>query len=614
MTETSTDDASHHLNTAMAVADISPRGGTVRSIRDLWWLVARVVRSSPTEAAGWIALFVILGFELPIALWATKGVADSLQERLDGGAGAGLWWYALVWVGINGLSIVLEPLGDRFGAAVQERSSAALSANVLAKATRIDLASFEYQRFHDRFNLVLTSVEERANQAFRHIVQCFWALPRFVTSLGVLLLFDWTLALIAIIAILPAAWGWFFTGSLYWELWGQHTRDRRLAAYFAGLLTRRDSSAEVRLFGLMPAVLTRWEDAYWRAAREVRNRAVRVGLKQRGMSLASVTLSLLGLAWYVTTMSEVPSAGTVVIVIASYLDLYGGVLNLARPIQELGKSAGFATDTRTFLALPDEDDGRTMAMPERPAASELVLDRVTYTYPGATSPALNGISLRVGPGETVALVGENGAGKTTLVKLMLGLLQPDSGSISIDGVDLAEADPAAVRERLSGVFQHFTRYPLSAHDNVTLGGSYPDGAVEHALHVVGLSHLADRMPAGLDTILAPDLGGVDLSGGQWQRIAIARAGIRDASLVALDEPTASLDPLAEVAIFRRFADLAAGRTTILVSHRLGIARLADRIIALENGQLMESGPHNDLVARPDSVYARMWEAQAQWYR
>jgi ATP-binding cassette subfamily B protein len=303
----------------------------------------------------------------------------------------------------------------------------------------------------------------------------------------------------------------------------------------------------------------------------------------------------------------------VVVVVASYFDLYNGMINLGRPIQELGKLSGTARDTRAFLAMPDESATRRDPVGAAPPASALVLDRVTFTYPGAPAPVLDDISLRIAPGETIALVGENGAGKTTLVKLMLGLYQPDTGRILLDGEDLATADPAAVRPRLSGVFQHFTRYPMTAEENVTLGNRDLEAGVPATLAVVGLSDLPGMLPHGLETVLAPDLGGVDLSGGQWQRLAIARAGIREASLVALDEPTASLDPLAEVAIFERFADLAAGRTTILVSHRLGMARLADRIVTLEHGRILETGSHDALLAQPGSRYGEMWEAQARWY-
>ena len=599
---------------AAAAASAARPGGFWPAVRDLAWLVRRVARASPRAAAGWAALSLGLGFVTPVELWATKGVADNLQIHLDGGDGSAMWRFAALFLLASTFSIVFEPYQEWCAAAVRERGGTAIGAETLDKATRIDLASYEHQPFYNRFAVVLTSADDRANQVLGHVVGLGWAAPRIVSYLVVLLAFDWRLAILALLSVAPSFYGWFFTGTMSWDIRREQTRDRRLADYYAGLLADRQAAKEVRLFGLAPTLLARWEELYWTTARDLRNRSVRAGMQQRTLSLSTFAISMLGLAWYVSSAPAIPSAGTVVIVVASYVDMYSVVFNFARPIQELGKSAGFANDVRTFISLPDEDDGRQPLHREAPTASELVLEGVTYTYPGTAMPALTDVSLRIAPGETIALVGENGAGKTTLVKLMLGLLQPDCGRIILDGEDLATVEPTAVRARLSGVFQHFTRYPMTARDNITLGNGHGDREVERALDLVGLARLPERLPDGLDTMLAPDLGGIDLSGGQWQRLAIARAGIRGASLVALDEPTAALDPLAEVAIYRRFADLAATRTTILVSHRLGMARLAKRIVCLEHGQVVEDGRHDDLVARPGSRYAEMWEAQARWYR
>jgi ABC-type multidrug transport system fused ATPase/permease subunit len=288
-------------------------------------------------------------------------------------------------------------------------------------------------------------------------------------------------------------------------------------------------------------------------------------------------------------------------------------MGLGQPIQALGQASGFATDLRGFLALPEETDNRHGTLTDSPTAGEIRFERVTFTYPGSSRPVIDDVSLTIRAGETIALVGENGAGKTTLVKLMLGLYTPDRGRVLLDGVDIATLDPGQLRQRLSGVFQHFVRYPLSAAENVTLGAIADLGRVHKALELAGIHETVGRLPDGPDTVLSPDLGGVDLSGGQWQRIAIARAGLRDASVLCLDEPTAALDPLAEVAIYKRFAELSRDRTTILVSHRLGMARLADRIVVLEHGRVIEQGTHDSLVTRRGTEYGRMWNAQARWY-
>jgi ABC-type multidrug transport system fused ATPase/permease subunit len=227
--------------------------------------------------------------------------------------------------------------------------------------------------------------------------------------------------------------------------------------------------------------------------------------------------------------------------------------------------------------------------------------------------------------------GETGAGKTTLLKLLLGLYEADAGTVTLDGKPLREIPLTERRRRLSAVFQQFTKYPLTLEENITLGsapgsatgsatgsgdgtreGSTVERGIDDVLAMAGMDTLVGHLPDGAMTMLSPDLGGVDLSGGQWQRLAIARAGFRNADILALDEPTAALDPMAEVDIFRRFARLAEGRTTLLVSHRLGMARLADRIIVIEHGRVIEDGPHDQLRAG-NGQYARMWEMQARWY-
>lgn len=251
-------------------------------------------------------------------------------------------------------------------------------------------------------------------------------------------------------------------------------------------------------------------------------------------------------------------------------------------------------------------------MTRRPAVLEY--DQVTFDY--GRVPVLREVSLAISEGEFVALVGANGAGKTTLLKLLLGLYAADAGSVTLDGVPIRDIPLGERQRRLSAVFQQFTRYPLTLAENVRLGGgasgSDSERRLDGVLAMAGMDAYVHDQPDGAATVLSPDLGGVDLSGGQWQRLAIARAGYRDADVLALDEPTAALDPMAEVDIFRRFARLAEGRTTLLVSHRLGMARLADRIIVIEHGRMIEDGTHGELRAA-GGRYAEMWAMQARWY-
>jgi ATP-binding cassette subfamily B protein len=242
---------------------------------------------------------------------------------------------------------------------------------------------------------------------------------------------------------------------------------------------------------------------------------------------------------------------------------------------------------------------------------------VTFSYAGARGPALRDVSLELAPGEVVALVGENGSGKTTLAKLLAGLYVPEGGRVMLDGLDTASADADQLRRRVAVIFQDFMRYALPARENVGLGRHERLGDEERvraAARVAGAHEDLERLPQGYDTVLGPAFaGGTDLSHGQWQRVALARALFRDAPFVILDEPTAALDARAEHDLFQRIRELLAGRTVLLISHRFPSVRMADRIHVMHAGRIVESGTHDDLIAR-DSRYAELFRLQAAPYR
>lgn len=242
--------------------------------------------------------------------------------------------------------------------------------------------------------------------------------------------------------------------------------------------------------------------------------------------------------------------------------------------------------------------------------------QLTFRYPGAAKPALEDVSVRIERGERIAIVGQNGAGKTTLVKMLLGLYQPESGAVLLDGEPLTGRSAVDLRQRIAAVFQDYATFQLTLRDNVGFGDLArlgDDAAIVAAARHGGLADLLAALPKGCDTFLGRQFGELDLSGGEWQRVALARAFFRDADLLILDEPTAALDPLAELALFGRFAELVEGRTAIMISHRLGAARLADRVIVVEDSRIVEDG-HHDVLVRRDGRYAALFAAQSQWYR
>ena len=245
----------------------------------------------------------------------------------------------------------------------------------------------------------------------------------------------------------------------------------------------------------------------------------------------------------------------------------------------------------------------------------IVFEKVSFTYPGRTDPVLRELSFTIGKDDCVALVGRNGAGKTTIVKLLLRLYDPTSGRILLDGVDLRDYDLDALRRKMGAIFQDFVRYELTAGQNIGLGQIdhlHDTARLLQAAESAGADELVRQLPDGLDTQLGRAFGGRELSGGEWQKLALARACMRDGLLLALDEPTAALDAQTEYEVYTRFQELTRDRITLLISHRFSTVRMADRILYLADGRIQEAGSHLELMAR-NGEYARLYRLQAAQY-
>ncbi len=490
---------------------------------------------------------------------------------------------------------------------------------IMEKAANVSYGHFEDPAF---MNAMAQARREASARPLDLVNQSLSLVKHGLTLAGYVALLwalgPWALAALVITA-LPPFWAEAKYGRALFELQRARTQRNRMAFYIESVLTSEQTIKEVKLFALAAWLVARFRDVHETFHRE------ESGLAARRV-LAALWLGLLSTAAFYGTYVVIVSrtvAGTITLgAMTLYLMVFRqgqtSLQSALRAVARMYEDNLFMTNLFEFLALPDDEPDEPLPAGERETgtAPEVVFEHVSFRYPGSERDVLTDVSLTLHAGETVAVVGRNGAGKTTLVKLLVGLHRPSAGRILIDGVDSATISTAQLRRRIGVIFQDFVRFQFSAGDNVGVGWLPSLGeraAVERAINDAGADAVISRLPRGLDTPLGRAFGGDDLSVGQWQRIALARAFMRRSGILVLDEPTAAMDAETEHEIFERFRDLKAGRTALLITHRFATVRMADRIVVFEGGRIVEEGPHAALIAATDGTYARLFRLQAEGY-
>ena len=583
--------------------------------------VLRIVWESGPLVVSLGLVFRLISSLTPLAaLWITKLIVDGIVQIVSSHQPAKpmLWWLVAAEFAIAIFASLLGRTIDYLDALLADKYTRHVSIRVMKHAAELDLIAYEDPVFYDRLERARVQATDRLGmiQSIGRLVQ------QVITAASLsayILLFSPWLLLLLIVGILPA-----FLGESHFAFLGyarnfRQTPVRRELDYLRVLGGSREAAKELKLFGLkdfLIARFTRLSDLLYRE---------NVDLARRRL-IAGSFLSMIGTAGYYSayvyviwrTATGFLTIGKMVFLTGAIIQASGNIQQIFSTLSSIADQALFLTDLLAFFEMQPTICSKPHALPApRPILQGFEFRNVSFCYPGASRLVLNGLDLHLRVGERVALIGENGEGKTTLVKLLTRLYDPVDGQILLDGVDLREYNLEDLYSEIGVIFQDFMRYEMTARENIAVGridelDNLP--LLRDAADKSMADEVIERLPRDYEQMLGRRFeNGVDLSGGEWQKLALARAYLRDAQVLILDEPTAALDARSEFEVFQRFAELTAGKSALFISHRFSTVRMADRIIVLQNGRIAEDGNHETLL-NLGGRYAEMFEMQAANYR
>jgi ATP-binding cassette subfamily B protein len=579
-------------------------------------------RSGPRWSLASIVVVVVQGVLPLLTLFLVKMAVDSLQGALGADSISG-FQSVTIFIVLLGVATLLEAVFSSVDRIISFAHGSVLTDRMYdvlhAKSTEVDLEYYESPQYHDTLHRAQQEAPVRHVRVLNNLRQLAQH-SISVIAVGILLVWlHWVVGFVLLAAAVPAVFVRIRYAKKNYD-WERHsTPAERQAAYLNGMLTKHAYAKEIRLFDLGSLFI----DRFGRLRSQLRREKVRIATKKTLAELLTmsaaicVSFCLLGYLG-LRAVQGLMSLGDLVMFYAAVQRGQALLRQVFNGVADLYEDNLFLGNLYTFLELkPKLQEPFKPIVLRKPFRSGIVFDHVSFQYPGESHRVLEDIVLTIRPGEHVALVGENGAGKTTLAKLLCRLYDPTGGAITLDGVDLRHYATQDLRRSISVVFQDYPRYQLTARENIWLGNINvpPDSQhLEPAVRKAGVHPLIEQLDDGYDTVLGNSFdGGHELSAGEWQKIALARAFLHDGEIIVLDEPSSSLDAEAEYEIFERFHQLVKGKMAILISHRLSTVKMADRIYVLKHGRIAEFGTHQELM-RESRIYARMYEAQAQRYR
>jgi ATP-binding cassette subfamily B protein len=581
------------------------------SLRLVW-------KSSPGWTFTNIILSVLRSISPLILIWLLKVVVDVITRVVTKGS---------VTPDINvvfpvialGIVWFLDEASADFSNFVRKNQALKLEVYMYgllhAKSIKLDLINFERPEYFDCLSRASREAPWRPNNILNNLVSLLKGLLSLLLMAGLIFTLHWTLAVLLLVANIPGIWLRLHYADLLYNFQRQQTPEARKSAYFNWLLTGDRPSREIRLFGLGNYFIDLFRKSFLKQKEEEINIIRRRTLIELVSNLFKASALLISMLFIVRqTIGGKISLGQMAMFLLAFRQGMIYIKDLFGALAGLYEDGLFIGDTFEFLNLRETVTAAEPVITPLPLKNKIVLDNLSFTYPGNNSKTISNVSFEINKGEIIAVVGPNGAGKSTLVRLLCRLYDPDSGSIKYDDSEIRNMDPEEYRKYFSVVFQDFMLYNLTAGENIRLGNIdkiNSDNKIKESALTTGIHELISSLPKSYETAIGNLFDDSrELSWGEWQKIALSRALFRDAPVLILDEPSSSLDTDTEYEIFSHFREIVKGRTSILISHRFTNVSLADRIIVLDKGSVAESGTHDELMKRK-GIYFDMFRKQSQ---
>ena len=597
--------------------------------KSLWRPIVAMVfelwRAHPIAFIVLIATTVIPGFSYSVYVLAMRGLINALVESPTSDS-----WdiptYMFLYIAAILVEMTMNMLRPIIMVYLRDHATYHIQSRIYEQAANAPLIRFEDSAFYDCLRRADNNLGDRLTELLNGMLLPLWQFSIAASIAGTLFVVHPGIIPIMALGIIPSLLLQSKRARMVYDVQRKHTLTDRLRHYYQELLTDRQAAAEVRLFDLSKFLHNRWTHSWRTREKDVLDVYKRdsgyhaFGGFWEWLSYAGA----LSLIIYSVVMGQA-TIGDLAVVISYATRFQNFLQGTVQGVGNILEHSEFLGDAFEFFALAKEQEKEPTGKISAPHIEQtsdtkqglaITARDITFTYPSRTDPVVKNVNLQIKAGEKIAIVGENGAGKTTLVKLLIGLYIPDAGEIYMADGNIEKRTPEEVQNRVAAVFQDYAKFDLKLRENIGFGqldAMSDDARLLNAAHQADILDIHADLNDGWDGYLGRKFGDRDLSGGQWQKVALGRAYLKDADLVVLDEPTSALDPKSELALFERFVDLTENRTALMISHRLGAARLADRVIVMADGQIVESGSHEELL-NLNGEYARLFSAQAQWYQ